>query len=479
MIAGTQHYMTFDKKFFEFAGECSYLLVSDFFNNNFSVVVNYEATSGKVTRKSLTVISDGRQIEIDSTFRVTLNKRFIEMPLVFNKTSITRDGARVIINNENGYNVDCNLFRDVCTVKVSGWSFGKTGGLFGTFNNEPSDDFLTPYRQQRTDQEIDSFAASWKVGTSRCRVSNLAVNNQAASPRNARLCDELFADEASVLQPCFRHVDVTPFKRMCLNDLATYENSPKKELGVCTAASAYVRECQLHDIDLFVPSKCVRCELEDGHVMTSGEIKSFENNAPRSADVVFIVDQKSCLKNTRLSSLPMAIDSALKERGINQSRFAVVGFGGKNIHEQPHIHTAGGQIWSTSKNIQATLEDIPFDGDKKADIFAALRYAINLPFRAGVSKQIVLTSCASDCEASGYADALTLLIENDIKMHLLQPRDLAVKRKSTSDEFKVLLITCDISRWQTNFFFFFRVQFCSTSSGSMPNKFSPCATSAA
>jgi len=436
MIAGTQHYMTFDKKFFEFAGECSYLLVSDFFNNNFSVVVNYEATSGKVTRKSLTVISDGRQIEIDSTFRVTLNKRFIEMPLVFNKTSITRDGARVIINNENGYNVDCNLFRDVCTVKVSGWSFGKTGGLFGTFNNEPSDDFLTPYRQQRTDQEIDSFAASWKVGTSRCRVSNLAVNNQAASPRNARLCDELFADEASVLQPCFRHVDVTPFKRMCLNDLATYENSPKKELGVCTAASAYVRECQLHDIDLFVPSKCVRCELEDGHVMTSGEIKSFENNAPRSADVVFIVDQKSCLKNTRLSSLPMAIDSALKERGINQSRFAVVGFGGKNIHEQPHIHTAGGQIWSTSKNIQATLEDIPFDGDKKADIFAALRYAINLPFRAGVSKQIVLTSCASDCEASGYADALTLLIENDIKMHLLQPRDLTVKRKSTSDEFK-------------------------------------------
>lgn len=99
-IAGTQHYMTFDGRFFEFAGECSYLLVSDFLRNEFSAVVNYEGSAGKVTRKSLTILSDGRQIEIDSKFRVTLNGRRIEMPLAYDSTTIERDGQRILVTSE-------------------------------------------------------------------------------------------------------------------------------------------------------------------------------------------------------------------------------------------------------------------------------------------------------------------------------------------------------------------------------------------
>ena len=41
MVIGKQHYITFDKKFYNFAGECSYLLASDFLNNKFSVYVTY------------------------------------------------------------------------------------------------------------------------------------------------------------------------------------------------------------------------------------------------------------------------------------------------------------------------------------------------------------------------------------------------------------------------------------------------------
>lgn len=162
-VAGTQHYMTFDQRFYEFAGECSYLLVSDFFRNDFSAVVNYEGANSKVTRKSITILSDGRQIEIDSSFRVTVNGRKIEMPLIYEGTAIHRDGQRVLVNTEKGYKVDCNLYRDICSVHIPGWSFGKTGGLFGVYNNEPADDFLTPFRQQRSEDEVDSFANSWKV----------------------------------------------------------------------------------------------------------------------------------------------------------------------------------------------------------------------------------------------------------------------------------------------------------------------------
>lgn len=238
-------------------------------------------------------------------------------------------------------------------------------------------------------------------------------------------------------------VDPTPFKRMCLNDLAALENSPKKELGVCTAAAAYVNECRFAGLDLFVPPQCVRCELEDGRVIGSGEIKTFQNNAPRSADVVFIVEQKRCLNGTRLSSLPTAIDAALKEKGIQNNRFAVVGYGGPGqLLSRPHIRTAEGQIWANRKSIQVALEDLPLhDGGSNvqgSDIPAALRYAVNLPYRVGVSKQFVLVSCnGNECQASSYADTLTLLIENDIKLHLLQPRDFVVKGRNNTDEAKV------------------------------------------
>lgn len=38
--------MTFDKQFYDFAGECSYLLTSDFVNSKFSAIVNYEIHVG-------------------------------------------------------------------------------------------------------------------------------------------------------------------------------------------------------------------------------------------------------------------------------------------------------------------------------------------------------------------------------------------------------------------------------------------------
>lgn len=441
-VAGTQHYMTFDGRFFEFAGECSYLLASDFLRNEFSAVVNYEGSAGKVSRKSLTILSDGRQIEIDSKFRVTLNGRRIEMPLVYESTTIERDGQRILVTSErSGFRIDCNLYRDICSVHASGWSFGKTGGLFGVYNNEPSDDLMTPFRQVRADNEIDSFANSWKVGSSRCRVRNFAINRPTPTPRNARLCDQLFADEQSVLRPCFQMVDPAPFARMCHNDLAALENSPKKELGVCTSAAAYANECRLAGVDLFVPAQCVRCDLEDGNSLTSGEIKTFDNNAPKSADVVVIVEQKPCLSGTRLSYLPAAIDAALGERNLTNNRFAVLGFGGKSgsVFAQPHIRTAdGGQIWTNRKSIQAVLDNMQYDGSEASDVNAALRFAVNLPFRVGVSKQFILVSCEdAKCSASSYADTLTLLIENDVRLHLLQPRNLIVRGRTSSEELKV------------------------------------------
>ena len=57
--------MTFDNKFYDFSGSqgCSYLLMSDFLHNRFSVVANY----GEDTKRtSITVITDNKRVDIET-----------------------------------------------------------------------------------------------------------------------------------------------------------------------------------------------------------------------------------------------------------------------------------------------------------------------------------------------------------------------------------------------------------------------------
>jgi hypothetical protein len=61
MIAGTQHFMTFDRKFFEFQGSCSYLLAQDFVDKNFSLVITY-GSKGKLNTHELALIIDGKHV---------------------------------------------------------------------------------------------------------------------------------------------------------------------------------------------------------------------------------------------------------------------------------------------------------------------------------------------------------------------------------------------------------------------------------
>lgn len=43
MIVGSQHFVTFDQRHYDFKGHCSYLLANDFVGHEFSLVLNYES----------------------------------------------------------------------------------------------------------------------------------------------------------------------------------------------------------------------------------------------------------------------------------------------------------------------------------------------------------------------------------------------------------------------------------------------------
>lgn len=429
-LAGQQHYMTFDKHFYEFEGQCSYLLARDFIDGKFAVVVNYEP--GTPTRKTISVIVGDQQVEILSGYKVLLDGQRVEMPQIFDKTTIVREDNSVIIHNRNGITVTCNLPRDRCTVDVTGWYFGKTAGLFGTYSNEAADDFT------KADGNIarspEDLAESWTVGRKCNTVNAASVVDATPDNQRYRLCASLFKEESSAFRPCFKQVDPSSFMQMCLNELPTNQNRLMEEEDMCDVASFYVEECRRAGVPIRVPASCVSCELPNGSKQPMGEDQVLEGEEiPESADVVIVMSHGTCNEELKpdLPNLIKNIDKALKEEGFENNRFALIGYGGKSL-SAPHIHTIQGEIFGEESKFYLALDNFHFEDSIMEDSLAALRYvSTELRFRPAVSKNIILIPCEKCLEKSvRYSEVQDLMLRRDLALHVLMEHEFRVNAKS-------------------------------------------------
>ncbi|ELU04621.1 hypothetical protein CAPTEDRAFT_222921 [Capitella teleta] len=421
-VMGSQHFMTFDKRFYEFAGECSYLLARDFIDGTFSVAVNYQRQRGRPVKKSLSIITNGKQVEVFNDGRVVVDGSRIEMPVAFGNTTISRIGSMIRVDNTLGLTVDCNLPYDRCTVNVTGWYFSKTGGLFGTYNNEPADDFTTAENTRASTPE--QLADSWTAGQ-RCRPENYAVNVAPEPHTEAyKICSRMFKEDASPFRPCYKVVDPQPFQKMCENDLMLKENRLPTEQDACNANAFYVDVCRREGVNVRIPHSCVRCEIESmGAEFTEGQNYTLEGDAvPQSADVVFILQHAEC-NEVVLANLKDVVDDmekAFKSTGITNNRYSIIGYGATGSLNTPHIRTMDGQVFNTHDKILLGLDDFTKGYGESADALAAIYYASKLPYRAGVSKSIVMVPCTACMEMSvSYADVEQVLMQKDIHLHML------------------------------------------------------------
>ena len=245
MVVGGKHFRTFDDKIYDFTGECSYLLARDFVDQTFSIVINYGQENGVFAKKSLTISHHSQKVEIFTDFRVLVNGRSVELPVSADHTAVYRQGSTLIVDNQHGVKVTCEMPYDICSVSVSGWYHGKIAGMLGTFNNEPTDDFTSGRGRHVTSPE--ALADSWTVGE-RCNIANHAASLSENTPRTSqpehRECTSLFLKDESALARCFWTVDTRKFMRMC-------ERGDR-----CQIAAFYARECRLHGINVAVPEQC-------------------------------------------------------------------------------------------------------------------------------------------------------------------------------------------------------------------------------
>lgn len=205
-------------------------------------------------KKSLTILIEDHHIEISSSKQIKIDGGRVELPVAVGiQTWIKHIGEKVVVHSELGIQVECNLHYDICAIELSGWYFGKTGGMLGTFDYEQSNDLSLP--NGTAAHTIEEFADSWRVGSSHFQsVTHPAVNvylptSEELQASDSNLCAVYFVDWVSPLRQCFPKVETGPFYMMCLSELAS-------SMGVCTSVAAYVFQCRRTNVDIWMPQTC-------------------------------------------------------------------------------------------------------------------------------------------------------------------------------------------------------------------------------
>jgi hypothetical protein len=113
------------------------------------------------------------------------------------------------------------------------------------------------------------------------------------------------------------------------------------------------------------------------------------------------MDAKDCnvdvTRKKMLSSFVTSFKTELRNQTIDDVRFAVVSFGGRNEHKKAEIITSNGKMFTDAQNINLYFDHLKKEDDSHVDVFTAITKAAELIFRPGAVKIFVLSLC-SECE---------------------------------------------------------------------------------
>ncbi|XP_022097519.1 uncharacterized protein LOC110982993 isoform X2 [Acanthaster planci] len=250
IVFGDPHYRTFDGRFHDFQGTCTYTFVKDCVGENFEVIVQ---NNGKETYSvSWTQLVSFRlfnwTIDLLQDMKVKVDGAFVELPYLHEpEFSIQKLGLLVVVHTNLGITVsfDGEHFAEVVADHL--WK-GQLCGLCGDYNDNPDDDFRSRNGTYMT--TASDFGNTFICGDypdCSCRESQElepCAKDESYLVEAVERCEILKGD---VFSPAHHLIDPQPFYDACLYDWCA---CPAQDKCLCDVLSAYSHEARKKGVRL-------------------------------------------------------------------------------------------------------------------------------------------------------------------------------------------------------------------------------------
>ncbi|XP_072878775.1 mucin-2 [Chlorocebus sabaeus] len=258
-IYGSGHYITFDGKYYDFDGHCSYVAVQDYCGQNsslgsFSIITENVpcGTTGVTCSKAIKIFIGSTELKLEDKHRVV-----IQRDEGHHVTYTTREvGQYLVVESSTGIIVIWDK-RTTVFIKLAPSYKGTVCGLCGNFDDHSNNDFT------RRDHMVVSsgldFGNSWKEAPT---CPDVSTNPEPCSLNPHRRswaekqCSILKSDVFSI---CHGKVDPKPFYEACVHDSCSCDTGGDCEC-FCSAVASYAQECTKEGACVFwrTPDLC-RC----------------------------------------------------------------------------------------------------------------------------------------------------------------------------------------------------------------------------
>ncbi|KAB1251549.1 Mucin-2 [Camelus dromedarius] len=241
-VYGNGHYITFDGKYYDFDGHCSYVAVQDYCGQNsslgsFSIVTENVpcGTTGVTCSKSIKIFLGRTELKLEDRHCTV-----IPLDVGHHVAYTTREvGQYLVVEASTGVIVIWDK-RTTIFIKLAPSYKGTVCGLCGNFDQRSSNDFTTRDRMV-VESELD-FGNSWKEASTCPDVSSTPEPCTLNWHRRSWAEKQCSIIKSWVFRTCHSKVDPKPFYEACVHDSCSCDTGGDCEC-FCSAVASYAQEC--------------------------------------------------------------------------------------------------------------------------------------------------------------------------------------------------------------------------------------------